>query len=248
MSALRQRMLEDMKLANLAPETQRAYVRAVRKLAEHYHHPPDTLSEQEVRSYLLSLRDRGVARGTFRSARFALQFFFGRSLGRDWLLFKQTIRSPQQKRLPEALSDEQVRRLLSRVRNPVHRGCLFNAAGCRIELTLFRFESAEDIHPLDNRVARCRGESLVRHKLLELGGRIHVGIRQILADVLKQDVALIPKRIMASFQFQQFAEPGELLPLEARIAFQFSKVGWFDRASQRCIPDGRGNGRADGPV
>lgn len=134
MSALRQRMLEDMKLANLAPETQRAYVRAVRKLAEHYHHPPDTLSEQEVRSYLLSLRDRGVARGTFRSARFALQFFFGRSLGRDWLLFKQTIRSPRQKRLPEALSDDQVRRLLGRVRNPVHRGCLATMYACGLRI------------------------------------------------------------------------------------------------------------------
>jgi site-specific recombinase XerD len=76
-----------------------------------------------------------VARGTFRSARFGLQFFFGRSLGRDWPLFKQTIRSPRQKRLPEALSDEQVRRLLSRVRNPVHRGCLATMYACGLRIS-----------------------------------------------------------------------------------------------------------------
>jgi integrase/recombinase XerD len=134
MSALRQRMLEDMKLANLAPETQRAYVRAVRQLAEHYRHSPDILSEHEVRKYLLLLRDRDAARGTFRSARFALQFFFCRSLGRDWLLFKQKIRSPRQKRLPEALSDQQVRRLLGRVRNPVHRGCLAAMYACGLRI------------------------------------------------------------------------------------------------------------------
>jgi integrase/recombinase XerD len=134
MSALRQRMLEDMKLANLAPETQRAYVRAVRQLAEHYRHSPDILSEHEVRKYLLLLRDRGAARGTFRSARFALQFFFCRSLGRDWRLFKQKIRSPRQKRLPEALSDQQVRRLLGRVRNPVHRACLAAMYACGLRI------------------------------------------------------------------------------------------------------------------
>ena len=44
------------------------------------------------------------------------------------------IRQPRQKRLPQALSDAQVRRLLGAVRNPVHKACftLMYACGLRI--------------------------------------------------------------------------------------------------------------------
>ena len=68
MSALRRRMIEDMKLAGLAPTTHAIYINAVRGLAAHYRRSPDQLSEEEVRSYLLHTRERGVARGTFKMA------------------------------------------------------------------------------------------------------------------------------------------------------------------------------------
>jgi len=78
-----------------------------------------------VRRYLLGLRRRGVARGTFQIARYGPQFFYGNTLGRVWALFGvKRIASPRQKRLPDALSEEQVRRLLGGIRNPVHRTCL----------------------------------------------------------------------------------------------------------------------------
>ena len=41
-SPLRQRMLEDMRLRKLAPQTQVGYVRAVRRLAGYLRRPPDT--------------------------------------------------------------------------------------------------------------------------------------------------------------------------------------------------------------
>ena len=54
---LRQRMHEDLQLAGLAEGTQTAYLRAVRQLAAHFHKPPDQLTEQEVREYLLYLKN-----------------------------------------------------------------------------------------------------------------------------------------------------------------------------------------------
>ncbi|HVC17162.1 MAG TPA: phage integrase N-terminal SAM-like domain-containing protein [Rhodanobacter sp.] len=61
-------MIEDMTLAGLAGGTQRVYAQAVRRLAAHYHRSPDLLSEEAVRSYLLGLRQGGVARGTFQTS------------------------------------------------------------------------------------------------------------------------------------------------------------------------------------
>jgi len=87
MSPQRTLMIEAMILAGLAEGTQGAYVRAVRQLAAYYRRSPDQLSEDEVRRYLLDLRQRGVARGTFQIARYGLQFFFCRTLGRVWELF-----------------------------------------------------------------------------------------------------------------------------------------------------------------
>jgi hypothetical protein len=87
MSPLRTRMIEDMILAGLAEGTRQAYLRAVWQLTAFYRRSPDLLSEEEVRHYLLDLRQRGVARGTFQIARYGLQFFFRHTLGRVWELF-----------------------------------------------------------------------------------------------------------------------------------------------------------------
>jgi hypothetical protein len=80
MSPQRQRMIEAMILAGLSEGTQAAYLRAVWQLAKHYRRAPDQLSEEEVRAYLLDLRQRGVARGTFEIARAGLRFFFCQTL------------------------------------------------------------------------------------------------------------------------------------------------------------------------
>ena len=65
MTPLRLRMIEDMKSAGLAAATQTVYIDSVRRLAAHYRRSPDQLSEEEVRAYLLGLRERGAALGTF---------------------------------------------------------------------------------------------------------------------------------------------------------------------------------------
>ena len=95
MPPLRKRMIDDMISSGLTANTQAAYFRAVRGLAAHYRRSPDELSEAEVRSYLLHLRDeRGVAHGTFQPYHAGLQFLYARTLDRDWALFskKESVR------------------------------------------------------------------------------------------------------------------------------------------------------------
>lgn len=86
-SPLRQRMIMDMDLAGLAPRTQDNYIGAVRRLAAHYRCSPDRLTEEQVRNYLLALRDRGVARGTFKIAYHGIKFLYRQTLDYDWSLF-----------------------------------------------------------------------------------------------------------------------------------------------------------------
>jgi hypothetical protein len=87
MSPLRARMIEDMTLAGLAAGTQKIYIQSVRRLAAHYRRSPDhQLNEEEVRAYLLGLRQRGAARGTFKTSQYGLRFLYRHTLDRAWEL------------------------------------------------------------------------------------------------------------------------------------------------------------------
>jgi hypothetical protein len=94
-------MIEDMKLAGLSPTTHATYIKAVRGLAAHYRRSPDALSEEEVRAYLLAMRERGAARGTFKANHYGIQFLYLNTLNRDWALFsKKRSASPSRSASP----------------------------------------------------------------------------------------------------------------------------------------------------
>ena len=97
MSPLRERMIEDMTLAGLALGTRQAYTQAVRRLAARYRRSPDQLNEEEVRSYLLELRQQGAARGTFKISLYGLRFFYQHTLRHTDNLYPDSVgtrRSP----------------------------------------------------------------------------------------------------------------------------------------------------------
>jgi integrase/recombinase XerD len=50
MTALRQRMLEDLRIRNYAPTTVSSYIRSVAEFAQHFNKPPDQLGAEEVRA------------------------------------------------------------------------------------------------------------------------------------------------------------------------------------------------------
>ncbi len=64
-SALRQRMIEDMTVRNFAPNTQISYLQQVALFARHFGKSPEQLGPEEIRAYQIYLADqRKVAVGT----------------------------------------------------------------------------------------------------------------------------------------------------------------------------------------
>jgi site-specific recombinase XerD len=115
-TALRQRMLQDLQLAGLSEHTQEAYLRAVRQLAEYFHTPPDRLCEQQLRDYFLHLKnDRKFASGSLVVAYSGIKFFYSHTTPRDWPTL-QRLRVRKERRLPDVLSVDEVRRLIAAVR------------------------------------------------------------------------------------------------------------------------------------
>ena len=115
---LRQRMHQDLQLAGLAEGTQEGYLRAVKQFAAHFHKPPDQISEQEFREYLLYLKnERHYSPSSLKTAASGILFFFTHTVPRDWPTFK-TLSIPRPQSLPDVLSIDEVRRLIDAVRTP----------------------------------------------------------------------------------------------------------------------------------
>ena len=75
-SPLRQRMLNDMLVRNFTYDTQREYVRAVKKLAAFLNRSPDTATAEELRAFQLHLTETGANPPVINATVTALRFFF----------------------------------------------------------------------------------------------------------------------------------------------------------------------------
>jgi site-specific recombinase XerD len=127
-------MIEDMQLRGLSKSTQITYVRSVRQFAEHYGKSPDQITEQEVRQYLLHLRNvKQVSPSTFTVVRSAIKFLYQYTLKRT-LPTLEWARAPQERKLPVVLSTEEMHRLLACIRRPRLRACLSTIYACGLRL------------------------------------------------------------------------------------------------------------------
>lgn len=135
MTALRQRMIEDLQLRGLAPNTQGSYVRAVRQLAEHYGKSPDRINEEEVRQYFLYLKnDKQVAPKTLGVALAGVKFLYVHTLKREWRTL-DLVRRSRERKLPAVLSIAEVHKVLGHIRRPRFRVCLSTIYACGLRVS-----------------------------------------------------------------------------------------------------------------
>ena len=116
-SPLRRRMLDDMAVRNFSPDTQREYVRAVKKLAAFLRRPPDTATAEEVRAFQIHLKEAGTRPPTMNATVTALRFFFKVTLDRPETT-RRLVLVYEPRKLPRVLSPEEVLRLLEAAPGP----------------------------------------------------------------------------------------------------------------------------------
>ena len=135
MTALRQRMLEDMKIRNLALNTQASYLLQVSQFARHFGKSPEVLGREDIRAYQLYLiEEKKLSPKSITIAVSALRFLYKVTLRRGWKL-EDIIPAPKApQNLPIILSPEEVLEFLACVRLNNHRTILTccYAAGLRI--------------------------------------------------------------------------------------------------------------------
>ncbi len=128
------KMEADMELRGFRPGTRTAYLRHVRKFAEHFGQDPRQLGLEEVERYLLLLtRERGLSASTRNQCAATLRFFYGTTLKQsEWVMQLPFAAVPT--KLPLVLSGTEVERLLSSFESVTHQtiATLCYGAGLRI--------------------------------------------------------------------------------------------------------------------
>src|SRR5919106_6074616 len=130
---LRQRMLDDMTLRNMAASTRQTYVHAVASFSAFHGRSPDQLSLEDVRDYQLHLVARGLKASSICLIMSALRFFYGTTLG-DREAAAEIPLPRKGDPLPAILSQDEVKRLLTAVPDRQMRTLLTTvyAAGLRV--------------------------------------------------------------------------------------------------------------------
>ena len=133
-TALTQRMADDMQLRNKAQATIDAYTYHVGRFAEFLGKPLEEASAEDIRSFQLHLiRERKVGWSSFNQAVCGLRFLYRQTFPRPWVV-KMVPFGKRPKTLPEVMSGEEVSRLIECTTNIKHRAFLLTlySAGLRL--------------------------------------------------------------------------------------------------------------------
>ena len=134
MSALRQRLIEDLQVRNYSPRTVEAYVAAVVKLTKHFRKAPDQLTSEELRAFQVHLLSVKTSWSQFNQIVCGLRFFFGTTLARPWVV-EMLPYGKRPKVLPVVLSMEEVGQLLAAAKPGRERTLFETAYGCGLRIS-----------------------------------------------------------------------------------------------------------------
>ena len=133
-SPLRARMIQDMTVRNFVPDTQREYIRAVKKLAAFLGRSPDTATAEDLRAFQLHLTQTGANSPTINATVTALRFFFKVTVDRPETT-RHLVFVFEPRKLPRVLPPEDILRLLEAAPNPKSKAALSVAYGAGLRAT-----------------------------------------------------------------------------------------------------------------
>lgn len=134
MTALRQRLIDDLSVRNYSPRTVEAYVAAVAKLAKHFGKTPDQLGGEEVRAFQVHLLQAKASWSQFNQIVSGLRFFYRITLGRPEVVVMLPY-GKRPKTLPVVLDVEEVAHLLATTKPGRERILLTTAYACGLRIS-----------------------------------------------------------------------------------------------------------------
>ena len=223
MTALREKMQEDLQLHGLSNQTQGLYIRAVRQLAEYYRRSPDQISEEELRQYFLYLKnDKHYAPSTLTVALCGIRFLYERTLQQEMPILK-LMRSPVPQRLPVVLTMEEVQRVLGCVHMPGVRICLSTIYACGLRIQEGVYLQVEDIEAAQE-ILHIRNGKGDKERNVPLPPKILDLLRRYW-KVHRNPKWLFPSRKPAPYRLEQASQPMTVRAVQRGFQAALKKSG-----------------------
>jgi len=135
MTPLRQRMIDDMQLRNLAPGTQVHYIHYVAGFAKYYGRSPEELGIEDVRNYLLYLlNERKLSAEAVNQCVSALKFLYLITLEMPWT-GEYFPRAKRPQRLPVILSQEELLAFFDHIPSLKYRAAMMICYGAGLRVS-----------------------------------------------------------------------------------------------------------------
>ncbi len=135
MTPLRNRMIEDMKLRGLSPQTQRGYLSHITAFANYFGLSPVKLDQEAIRQYLLYLlNEKKLSPEAINQQVSALKFLYLTTLEMPWT-DSDFPRVKRPHKLPAVLSEEEVRHFFDHVPGLKYRALLMLCYGTGLRVS-----------------------------------------------------------------------------------------------------------------
>ena len=113
------KLRQEMKLRNFSQKTIKAYLYYITDILDFANLSPKSVDAESIRRYLEKLANEGKSASTLNSAYSALKFYFEKILCRRFFISIPRAKTP--KKLPEVLNKDEVKAILSGVKNVKHK-------------------------------------------------------------------------------------------------------------------------------
>ena len=135
MSPLRQRMIEDMQVRNLAPATQRSYVHYVADFSQYSGHCPKLLDAEAIHQYMVYLlNERKLSPESVNQCISALKFLYLNTLEMPWT-DEYFPRAKRAYKLPVVLSQEELLLFFDYIPGLKNRAALMTCYGAGLRIS-----------------------------------------------------------------------------------------------------------------
>jgi integrase/recombinase XerD len=172
-SALRQRMIEDMNSRKLDPHTQRSHIYSCKRFAAFLKRSPDTATREELRLFQLHLAETGMSICNRNRIMTGVRFLFRVTLRRlDLAAEIYHLREPQ--KIPQVMSPDEARRLLAVASSLKARVMLSLCYGCGlragevVRLKVKHIDSAQKIIRIEQSKGRKDRNVMLSPEMLDL--------------------------------------------------------------------------------
>jgi len=170
--------MQDNRLASLEKElrirgysyrTIRNYIFSNKRFLEFIKKPIDEITTNDVKMYLLFLKEKCLSNNSLNHVLAALKFYYGKVLKRK--IFFNIENLKPERRLPMVLTKEEVKKILNAIKNPKHRLLVEFMYGCGLRVSEVVRLKVNDID-FNERILRVKQGKNRKDRLVKIPQRV----------------------------------------------------------------------------